>query len=388
MPAYPFPTNWEQDTAFILPDLIWHEGGLDSFPLIKHFPLSYVDAAEIQYDQLQNMGGLMPLRGLGSPPDEMPMPGLMVNKIRPGFYGFETDIGEEQITESREPNTINEPLDVNKQLGRTALNASVLIYNRIIQTIGTFAVTGSFTNTNAAGTVTHRYVVPNYQTFTPAGSGGTGPGWAANPAAATPITDLQYWQNTYLFPGTSADFGQESDLYCNPKTAQIIWNTAQVQSTFVSNYGASFLRGDTHAKSNPVVIDGKNSMNELFVGSGLPPVKVVRDGYYATLAAAITQDPTQFIYAIPDGYMFWAGKRPQGIAGALKFTKHSGIGAYQADRFPEVTYKDQGKVELAKGVYVVAEYQKMMPNKYRFQAGCNMAPFVAYARAYAGIRTQ
>ena len=72
----------------------------------------------------------------------------------------------------------------------------------------------------------------------------------------------------------------------------------------------------------------------------------------------------------------------------MKFTKHAGIGAYQADRFPEVTYKDQGKVELAKGVYVVAEYQKMMPNKYRFQAGCNMAPFVAYPRAYAGIRTQ
>lgn len=381
--AYPFPTNWEQDTAFILPDLIWNKKGLKSFELLKHFPLSYVDAAEIQYDQLQNMGGLAPLRALDSPPDVVKMPGLSVSKIRPGFYGFETQLSEEQMTESREPNTVNEPLDIGNQLGLIALNSAQLIQNRIMQMIGTFAVTGSFTNTNASGTITHRYVVPTYQTFMPDGSANTGPGWSANAAAATPITALQYWQNTYLFPGTSADFGKDSDLYCNPKTAQTIWNTAQVQSTFKNDYGASFLRGDTHG---PMVVDGKNSMNELFLGSGLPPLKVLRDGYYSTLEAAVSQDPTAWNYAIPDGYMFWAGKRPDNnISGALKFTRFPGISAYQADRFPEVTLPDQGMVEMAKGIYVVAEYQKMIPNIYRYQAGVNIAPIAAYPRAYAGI---
>ncbi len=383
--AYPFPTNWEQETAFILPDLVWNKKGLKSFALLDHFPLAYVDASEIQYDQLQNMGGVMPGRGLNNPPDIVQMPGMFTSKIRPGFYGFETILGEEQITESKEPNTINEPISAEKQLGRVALNSGTLIQNLIMKTLGTFAVTGSFTNTNASGTVTHRYVVPNYQTFAPDGSVNTGPGWAASPATATPITALQYWQNTYLFPGTSADFGKDSFLCCNPITAQIIWNTAQVQQTFKSNYGASFLRGDTYG---PVVIDGKNSMNELFVGSGLPPISVMRDGYYATLAAAVAQDATQWNFAIPTGYMFWAGKRPDNsIAGALKFTKHAGIGAYQADRFPQVDVPDQQQVELSKGIYVVAEYEKMMPNRYRFQAGVNMAPIVAYPRAYAGIAT-
>lgn len=384
MPAYPFPTNWEQETAFILPDLVWHEKGLKDFMLLEHFPLSYVDAAEIQYDQLQNMGGLMPGRGLDSPPDIMPMAGMFTSKIRPGFYGFETQLGEEQMTEAREPNTVNEPLSVENQLGLIALNSGELIRNRIMQTVGTFAVTGQFTNTNANGTVTHRYVVPNYQTFTPDGSTETGPGWAASPTLATPVTALQYWQNEFLFPGTSADFGKDSALICNPKTVQTIWNTSQVQNSFKSDYGASFLRGDTYG---PVKIEGKNSVNELFLGSGLPPIKVCRDGYYATLAAAVSQDPTQWNYAVPDGYMFWAGKRPQGSPpGALKFTRHAGIGAYQADRFPQVDVPDQGKVELAQGIYVVAEYQKMMPNVYRFQAGVNMAPICAYPRAFAGIR--
>lgn len=383
MPGYPFPTNWEQDTAFILPDLIWNEKGLKKFMLLEHFPMSYVDASEIQYDQLQSMGGLLPGRSLDSPPDIMPMPGVSVNKIRPGFYGFETTLSEEMMTEAREPNTINQPLNVDKQLGLIALNAGTLMFNRIMQTLGTFAVTGSFTNTNAAGTVTHRYVVPNYQTFMPDGSTETGPGWSASPALATPITALQYWQNEFLFPGTSADFGADSSLICNPKTVQTIWNTSQVQNSFKSDYGASFLRGDSYG---PVKMEGKNSINELFIGSGLPPIKVCRDGYYSTLAAAVSQDPTAWNYAIPDGYMFWAGKRPDGqISGALKLTKHAGIGAYQAERFPEVTVPDQGMVELAQGIYVVAEYQKMMPNQYRFQAGVNMAPIAAYPRAYAGI---
>ena len=50
--AFPLPANWEQDLAWIMPDLLWDKSGVNfNDPFFKHFPFSYVDAAEVHYDQ-------------------------------------------------------------------------------------------------------------------------------------------------------------------------------------------------------------------------------------------------------------------------------------------------------------------------------------------------
>lgn len=289
------------------------------------------------------------------------------------------------MTMERQPNTINEALDVEDRLGVITMNCSTLMVNRFRQTLGIFATSGVIANTNAAGQIVHREVVPNFQVLQPSGSGGTGPGWSANAATATPISDLIYWQTYLLNPGTSADYGPDSSLMCNPKTVNTIWNTQQVQKTFVSDYGATYKRGDI---STPK-IDGKNSINELFTGSGLPTIEVYREGFYPTLNAAISQDPTQWNYAIPDNTLTWVGKRPddQPVA-ATKLTKNAGISAYQADRFPEVTTPEMASyAELAKGIFVIADYHKMIPVHYTLQMGVHMAPFIGYYRGLAGIIT-
>jgi hypothetical protein len=384
--AFSLPNNWEQDTAWILPDLIWDEGKFSTDPLFKHFPFSYIDANEVQYDQYANMGGLMPTRALGAAPEIVKMPPLNVFKVKPGYYGLEALLEEEEMTVERQPNTINEALDPEDRLGVITLNCRTLVVNRFRQTIGTFATSGVISNVNAAGQIVHREVVPNFQVLQPAGDGNTGPGWAANPASATPISDLIYWQTNVLNPGTSAKFGPESTLMCNPKTVNILWKCTQIQQTLVSDYGATYKRGDI---SKPPKINGENSINELMTGMGLPPITVYDEGYYPTLAAALTQDPAQFQYAIPDGKFAWVGSRPSGApVGATKLTKHAGIGAPQADKYPSVETEGlSGVGELAKGIFVIADYHKMIPQGYAIQMGVNMAPFIGYYRGLAGIIT-
>lgn len=380
---FSLPTNWEQDVAWILPDLLWKRMNFSKDRLFRHFPFSYIDANEVHYDQYSNMGGLMPTRALGAAPEVVTMPPLDVFKVKPGYYGLEALLEEEEMTVQRQPNTINEALDVNDRLGVIVQNCSTLLANRFLQTMGIFASSGVIANVNAAGQIVHREVVPNFQVFQPAGSGGTGPGWSANPANATPISDLTYWQTNLLNPGTSASFGPESALLCNPKTVNTIWRTGQVQS-LVADYGASFLRGDIA----PPKIEGKNSLNDLIRGSGLPPLEVYDQGYYPTLAAARSQDATQFQYAIPDNTLVWVGKRPDDQPiGAMKLTKHAGIGAPHADSAATFTPEDADKAELAKGIFVISEYKALMPSHYRIQIGCNIAPFIGYFRGIAGIQT-
>lgn len=383
--AFSLPTNWEQDTAWILPDLVWKKGNFGSDRLFKHFPFSYIDANEVHYDQYVNMGGLLPTRALGTAPEIVKMPPLNVFKVKPGYYGLEALLEEEEMTIERQPNTINEVLDPEDRLGVIMMNCATIMVSRFQQTLGTFATSGVIENRNAAGQIVHREVVPNFQVLRPSGSGGTGPGWSANPATATPISDLIYWQNNVLQPGTSADFGQESALMCNPKTVNTLWNCAQIQKTLVSDYGATYKRGDVNGSAK---LDGKNSINELMTGMGLPNIEVYREGFYPTQAGATAQDPAQFQYAIPDNTFAWIGKRPNGVpVGATKLTKHAGIGAYQEDRAPSITAPEESAMELTKGIYVIAKYENLMPTHYRIQMGVNMAPFIGYFRGLAGIVT-
>ncbi len=384
---YPLPLNWAQDTAWLMPDFLWEASGVNfsTDPFFKHFPFRYVDADRVIYDQYQNMGGVMPPRALGAAPEIMKPSGDNTYEFLPGYYGLELTLEEEEMVRERQPNTVNEALDVQNRLGILALDASVKMVNQFSRTLGIFGTSGVINNANSAGQIVHRRTMPNFQVLQPAGSGGTGPGWSANPATATPISDLIYWQNKILQPGTSASFGPDSVLMCNPTTLNTIWNTSQVQSTFKLDYGASVLRGDAYVEKAAATA---NNVNKLFMGSGLPELQVYWGGYYPTREAAIAGDAVQFLYTIPDDTLMWVGKRPQNQpVASCTLTRGAGVTAPYASSAATFNPENAGKAELSKGIYVVAEYTAMMPQKYRIQVGVNMCPFIAYSRGIAGIRT-
>jgi hypothetical protein len=384
---FSLPTNWEQAVEFLLPDKIWEKGNFTTDPLFKRFPMSTTDAAEVQWDQYINVGGLLPGRAVGTEPDTVTLPGINRFKVKPGRYGLSALLEEEELELERQPNTVNEPLDVQDKLGIMALNCSTLVVNRFHQTMGKLVTSGVIENTNLAGQITHRYVVPNFQVFTPSGSGGTGPGWSANPAMATPLTDLIYWQRTQLQPGTSAKFGKESYLSCNPKTVNVIWNTQQVQQTLKDKYGANYKIGEG-AGSTPAVLTGENSINSLFMSMGLPELVIDDHGFYPDAASAAAEDPTKWQYRIPDNTLTWIGERPdKSPIGAMKLTRNPAIDAYGKDKYPEVQVEHEEYAELSKGIFVIADYHKMLPPRYTIQMGVNMAPLIAYYRGIAGVKT-
>lgn len=381
-PTFAMPENWEQDTAALMPDITWAKMRFGSDPLLALLPVSYTDAGKVQWDQYESPFGLIPLRGVDAAPDLVRMPGLKTYEAAPGFYGMVTELRESEMTFEREPNTVNEPLDVGKRLGKLTLDASTMLVNRFRQTAAQLLVDGEFTNVNGSGELTHHYKIENYQAFAPANDGNTGPGWAADPVNADPIGDLIYWQTKKLNKGTDADFGKDSRILVNPTVINDFWNTTAVRNRFVSKFGASILRGDGERPN----LDGDQSINALLAGMGLPPFVVYKEGYYETEDEAKEGDPDDFVYAIADKSLIWMGVRPEGQPiGAMKLTRHAGIGAYQADRYPTVTTENEQRVELAKGIYIAAHFINRMPHRYEIEIGFNACPILYYRRAAAGI---
>jgi hypothetical protein len=67
-----------------------------------------------------------------------------------------------------------------------------------------------------------------------------GPDWNDLPATATPLSDLVFWQTMKLEVGTSVRFGIGTKILINAFDVRLIMNTAQVQMTFRTEYGATY----------------------------------------------------------------------------------------------------------------------------------------------------
>ena len=380
MPTLAMPQNFEQDTAALLPDLIWDDildQGDD--PLLSALPFSYTESSAVQWDQYDNPYGLIPLRGVDASPTLVQMPGLRTYKAAPGFYGLVTQLRESELLFERQPNTIADPLEIADRLNKLVMDASTMIVSRFRQTAASLLVDGEFTNVNASGELHHHYQVEDYQTFSPANDGNTGPGWAADPANADPIGDLIYWQTKKLSRGTSADFGKQSKILCNPNVINDIWNCASVRERFKSKFGATILRGEMPN------LDGDNSLNGLMIGMGLPPLVPYKRGYYETLELARLGNPDDYTYAIADQSLIWIGVRPKSqIMGAWKLTRNAGL-VKPAVHYDTVSIEGEQKAEIAQGIYVRAHFVDRMSHHYDIEMGFNACPIIYYRRATAGI---
>lgn len=383
------PQNFEQDVAALMPNLLFAKMRGSKSPLAEAFPFSYTEASMAKWDQYGDPFGLIPVRGVNGAPDSVSAPAMKTFLAAPGFYGLVTSMTEEEILFGRQPNTVADPLEIADRLSVLAMYGTDMVYNRFRSTIANLAVNGYFTNSNSSGEITHKYKVDNYQTFSPANDGSTGPGWAADPTNADPIGDLIYWQTNQLDKGTSADFGPDSTLVCNPSVINDMWNCTSVREKFKSRFGASVLRGELKV---PAVSGGSKddpTLSNLFIGMGLPPITIDKDGYYATATLADGQDPDDFTFFMPAKSLVWIGKRPENKqVAAFKLTRHAGLAAngpnYDGVNVGELDDAEQ-ILELRKGLYVNAHYVNRMPHGFDLEMGFNAAPVIYYRRAFAGI---
>lgn len=369
--------NYAVLTEALLPNLMWDGLGAGKDALLKLYPLGYEDADTISYDQWQDPYGLTALRGLDGPPMIVTLPGFRTYQVAPGYYGNKTQIRESQIVKMRQPGTANDPIILRELMAYYMNYFLGMSTARIRQTLADLLLTGTFTNTTtnatnntADGSEDHTYTIENYRTLSPANDGNTGPSWNLDPVNATPINDLQYWQNQ-LQLGTSTSFGSDSTLLFQQAVMIDLLKTTQIQQIYRDNYGAS--------------ITGAAGVQKLAQGFLLPDMEIYDEGYNPTLADVQAQDLTAFTRFIPPGNLIWAGKRKDGqLPGAFKFTRNAAKVAGGSPGYP--TMDVSGDVpSIGQGIVVQVFYKNETPVHFDYEITFNACPVTYYWAATAGI---
>lgn len=372
--------NMVIEAAALLPTLVWSgmtDDGKED-PFMKKFPLADRDTWLIKVDQKGSPYGLMPQGTLGGPPTLMTLPGIRVYEYEPGVYRGYTMIMEPELTRSREPGTLADPLVVANRLSDAMLYIGEFITNRIKKCYADLGLYGFFNNQDTQG---------NQHTYKIAGYNRTGvSAWISSPLTATPIDDLRAVA-TAANRGTSTRFGQKSTILMSDEGISALLATKQIRDSFRSSYGASFLAPFDNAQKTGVQppINGDQSLNKLMFGMGLPEITPWNEGYYPALSDVQTTTgvdvKANFVKFLPATALVWLGDRPQNQQfGQFTFCRHAGLleNGSAAD-YDSVAIKQPESVKgWGKNIYINVHYHNEQPHSYKIEWGINCTPEVWY----------
>lgn len=363
--------NFEEAIGILMPDYMRRTVETSGDPLLKAFPIGYVDSDQVLYDQWENNYGLTPLRGLGSAPDVVRFNGWKRYTVQPGYWGQTTVLEEEEITKGVQPGTLADPMVPADRLSLLAIDSAVMFLNRVRQLVSSQLATGVIDVQDAKGR-RFQYQIEGYsnQLKTP------GTAWFTNASTATPIQDALAWK-AQLQKGTDSRFGYGSKWLMNSNTLAEFFAIAQIISTYKLDYGGSVLG---LAKYNEQVAGDSDKK-----GFVLPQIEVYDEGYYPTPEDAIAK--TNWTYFIPNRTILWVGTRPAGQQlGQFQLTRHAGlVGQEGTGRYPSVAVDQENTTGIENGLYVRAHYQNKQPHQYEFELGANGLPVVFYPSAFASI---
>ncbi len=372
------------ESAALLPTLMWSkmtddDGGED--PFFKKFPLADRNVWQVRWDQKQSPYGLLPQGTLDAPPTLMTMPGIRVEEVTPGVYRGYTEIKETELTVTREPGTLADPMVVADRLNDVMLYFAEMAVNRIRKIYADLGVNGYINNVSTDG-VQHSYQINNYQRISVSA-------WTSSPSTATPIDDLRAAQQT-LNRGTSTRFGQKSQILMADEAVSALLATAQVRNSFRSAYGASFMAPFDNAQKTGMqpAINGDQSLNKLFFGMGLPEIVPWNYGYYPLITDVQNQTKANYSKFLTGTQAVWLGNRPMNQQlGQFTFCRHAGmLEKGDVGEYGVLSVKDpKGLVEYGDNIYVRVHYHNRMPHHYDFEMGFNATPEVWYEDAMASI---
>lgn len=375
--------NMVAESAALLPEYLWDQlrdddGAED--PFVKAFPLADRDVWKVQWDQKESPYGLLPQGALDVPPALMTQPGVRVYEVEPGVYRGYTQINETELTKSRKPGTLYDPIDVGQRLNDIMLYFGEQLAGRIYKIYADLGVNGYFNNQSLNG-VQHTYKINGYQRLSMSA-------WAGSPTTATPIDDLRVAATT-LNRGTSSRFGMKSKLLMTDEAVSTLLATTQIRSTFKSAYGASFLAAFDNANKNgpQPPLNGDQSLNKLFVGMGLPEIVPWNRGYYPLLSDVQNRTKANFTKFLGTTSAVWLGYRPNNQQlGQFSFCRHAGLEmGEKADYDVESVKTPSSITEFGKNIYMKVHLRNRQPHGYDFEIGCNTTPEVWYEDAMAAV---
>ena len=272
--VYPSVQTLEQIEQDLLPVLQPDD------PIFGFFPIEEVEDDVLRWEQRDNFRGLQQIRGLNGDMPRVARIGAKGYLMEPGVYGEKQSIDERELTKRRKLGSFTDRIDVTDLMREIQDDLIGREFNRIRQILWTLATTGTFSVSNADGTVAQTDIFP-LQTQTSATS------WVAK-TTATPLADLR--QAKLLGRGHSVDFGSKATAYGNQLTV----------NNLLSNQNPSDLfgrRGPNGSTFNSLVGD-----NSILLENALPQVVAYDDGYY--------DDNGVFRLFIPDNTMILFGVRP------------------------------------------------------------------------------
>lgn len=364
MPSYVYPQSF--DLYLLQAELL--PGYMEGRKLIDLMPFRYEDAALITWEQPDNFHGTMQLRGEGGKPSVIQQTGLKTYSMKPGMYGETIVLGEEQLTEMREPGTKGDVIDLNYLTTTRIQYLTERGLNQVENTLATLFTTGQFVNRSADGAVTHADRIANFNSFVP------GTNWASGAVpntAATPIQDMRGFKQQAQ-KGTSSRYGKDSKLLMNTSTFNDMLGTDEVQKVLKLDYGQT-----------PMGMDG---LNTILNNNDLPSIEIYDGGYYATAATA-TANATGWTYFLPRGNAIWLGTRPRGQRiGEFVLTRNMN-GVPPEGAAPDYRVKNSDLAgELLRGTYTkVVVKSDEVPVYYRLDHGFNGGPALYYSTAVSSI---
>lgn len=278
MATYAFPTSAE----LMLIEQTYLPVLTADNPFFRMFPFKSINAAVIEWEQLDNYIGLQQVRGMNGAPSRVSKTGAKRYSMKPGVYGeFET-LDEEELTNRRALATFGEPAIITDLV---RMSQDKLLSRRIARQkwlIVQLVVNGFFSVLDKEGVVTHSdgYTQRQFTATTP---------WSTT-ASATPLADLRAIK--LYARGYSVRFDSSATAWMNQKTANYMLN----------NSNSADLGGKRTGGQG--TINNLGDLNRLITADDLPQVGVWDKGYY--------DDNGTFQLDIPDNVVIIEGNRETG----------------------------------------------------------------------------
>jgi hypothetical protein len=251
-------------------------------PIFGEMPIVEVDSHLLEWEQQDNFLGLQQVRGLNGQFGRVKAVGGKRFRLEPGVYGEYAPVDEEALTVRRQFGTFNGPINISDLVMEKQDQLLGRRFDRIRYIGWTLLATGTFSVSNADGTVTH---TDTYTTQTYA----AGVAWSTV-ATATPLADFRAIKLKQRGKGCS--FGAQAKAYMNQTTF----------NNMIANTNASDLAGRRTSGLSTVL--SLNDANALLLGEDLPQVVIYDEGYL--------DDAGSFQLFIPNNKVVVVGRRPGG----------------------------------------------------------------------------
>jgi hypothetical protein len=276
--TYTFPTSAELRLVeqSLLPRLE------ENREVFKFFPRSTADGFLVRWHQRDDYLGLQQVRGLNGEPPKVIRTGFKEYQMVPGVYGEQIPLDEQELTTRAREGTWADPIRLDDMVAYAHEHLLQRELDRIELILWTLLSTGTFSVSNAAGSVTHTdsYSV---QTYSAAVAWGTS-------ATSTPLADFRAVQ--LLSRGKSVSFGAGAKAYMNRTTL----------NQLLSNTNNNDLAG--RRVSGLLSVLNLGEVNAILQGEDLPEIVPYDLGY--------RDEANTFQLFIANNKVVVVGKRPNG----------------------------------------------------------------------------